>query len=326
MNKSQFLFKVVDIVCEKSQNPFNYDSIYCKQNIPFSDTDEKLTCGDFYFDPMILKDGKKHPIILNIHGGGFVMGDKQYRKSLCEYYASKGYYVYNINYRMPPAVDLFGCVKDCIDAANYIKTLAKEYSIDLNKIVVTGDSSGAYLASYIAAVRFDPSIAEATGVPTVDIDVASLILHSGPYDMLSMMNTNMPLGIVPELASMLVGYQLKDDLSDLVDYKYFDYISTIDKVNDNWCPAFISWSDSDFICPKQGRPMAEELMKHCPKVSTFYADGVTNGHCFHLTMKKGISMQCIEKSIEFTDSILADIDKKLKTEAEEAAAMATETA
>lgn len=314
MNKSQFLFKMVDIVCEKSQNPFNYDNIYCVKDIPFSDADEKYTCGDFYFDPMILKDGKKHPVILNIHGGGFVMGDKQYRKSLCEYYASKGYYVYNVNYRMPPAVDIFGCIRDSIDATNFLAKLAEEYSIDLDKIVVTGDSSGAFLAAYVAAVRFDPSLCEKTKLPSVDVDVASLILHSGPYDMDKMMAENIPLGIVPELASMLVGYQLKDDLSDLKDYQYYDYISPINLVNDNWCPAFISWSDSDFICEAQGRPMAEKLMKHCPKVSTFYAKGITNGHCFHLTMKKGISMQCIENSIKFTDGIMEDIDEKKKAD------------
>lgn len=314
MNKSQFLFKVVDIVCEKSQNPFNYDNIYCIKDIPYSSTDEKVTRGDFYFDPMILKDGKKHPIILNIHGGGFVMGDKQYRKSLCEYYADKGYFVYNINYRMPPAVDIFGCITDSIDAVNFIQKLAEEYSIDLKKIVVTGDSSGAYLASYIAAARFDPSLCDIVSIPKVEVNIASLILHSGPYDMDKMIGENIPLGLVPELASMLVGYQLKDDLSDFKDYKYHDYVSTNRLVNDNWCPAFISWSDSDFIVEGQGRPMAEILMKHCPKVSTFYADGIANGHCFHLTMKKGISMQCIENSIKFTDGVLKDIDKEQPTE------------
>lgn len=312
MKKSQIIFKAIDVVCEKSQNPFNYDNIYCMKDIPFSDIDEKLTVGDLYFDPIILKDGKKHPIIVNIHGGGFVMGDKRYRKTLCEYYASKGYYVYNINYRLPPAVDIFGCLNDSIDAVNYVTILAENYSIDTKKIVITGDSSGAYLAAHIASVKFNPELCEKTRAKPVNVDIAALLLHSGPYDMISMMSVEMPMGLIPELASLLVGYDLKEDMSDIKDYKYFDYMSPIDFVNEKWCPTFISWSDSDMICSNQGRPMAEKLMKYCPKVATFYAEGVANGHCFHLTMKKDISMQCLENSMKFIEQLFSETDEKAK--------------
>lgn len=306
MNKSQIIFKAIDVVFEKSQNPYNFDNIYCIKDIPYSNDGENFTCGDFYFDPMILKDGKKHPIILNIHGGGFVMGDKQYRKTLSEFYASKGYFVYNINHRLPPSTDVFGCIKDAINAVNHIGKLAEEYSIDLDKVVITGDSSGAYLAAYVAAVRFNPELAEAVNLPTVDIDIAIAMLHSGPYNMEAMVMEELPLGLIPELASMLVGYQLKEDLSDIKDYKYFEYMSPSKFVNDKWCPTFISWSDTDVVCPNQGRPMAEILMKHCPKVATFYAEGIRNGHCFHLSIKKEKSMQCLENSMKFCESIFAE--------------------
>lgn len=311
MKKSQIIFKAIDIAFEKSQNPFNYDNIYCVKDIPYSDRDKKYTCGDLYFNPMILKDGKKHPVIVNFHGGGFVMGDKSYRKTLCELYASKGFYVYNANYRLPPATDIIGCINDAIDAVNHIKVLAEEYSMDLNKIVVTGDSSGAYLSAYIAAVKYNPEIAEATGaVPKVEVDLSSLILHSGPYDMEIILSQEMPMGLIPELASMLVGYEVDEDLSDVRDYKYFDYMSPINFVNEKWCPTFISWSDSDMVLPDQGRPMAEKLMKLCPKVATFYAEGLRNGHCFHLSLKKDKSMQCIENSIEFCEKVFAENEAK----------------
>ncbi len=306
MKKSQIIFKAIDVVCEKSQNPFNYDNIYCIKDIPFSDEDETLSTGDLYFNPLILKDGKKHPIIVNIHGGGFVMGDKRYRKTLCEYYASKDNFVYNINYRLPPNVDIFGCLNDCVDAVNFVEKLAEEYSIDLNRIVVTGDSSGAYLAAQIEAIRTNPVLTEKTKAKAVNVDIAALILHSGPYDMESMMSVDMPMGLIPELASLLVGYDLKEDMSDIKDYKYFDYMSPINFVNEKWCPVFISWSDSDVICTNQGRPMAEKLMKYSPKVSTFYAEGLTNGHCFHLMIKKDIAMKCLENSMKFIEDLFAE--------------------
>lgn len=314
MNKSQIVFKAVDIVCKKSQNPYNYDNIFCIKDIPYSDIDEKMTCGDLYFDPLRLKDGKKHPIILNIHGGGFVMGDKRYRKCLSEYYADRGYYVYNINYRMPPSVDIMGCIKDCADALNYIPVLAQTYNIDVDKIVVTGDSSGAYLAAYLGVLKFNPDLPALTNLPEITAPIAALILHSGPYDMKKMMGEHL-FGLSRELGSMLVGFDLTKDMTNIIDFKYFDYISPIDFVNDAWSPVFLSWSDSDVICTDQGRPMALKLMEHSPKVATFYADGLTLGHCFHLTMKKNISMKCIDNSIEFANDVISDIDKAKREKA-----------
>lgn len=306
MKKSQLLFKAIDVVCEKSQNPFNYDNIYCIKDIPYNNENDALTCGDLYFNPLILKDGKKHPIIVNIHGGGFLMGDKHYRKTLCEYYASKNNYVFNINHRLPPDVDIFSCINDAVDAVNFVEQLAQEYNIDLSKIVVTGDSSGAYLAAQTMAIRANSILSEKTMAKPVNVDIAALLLHSGPYDMERMMSVNMPMGLIPEIASLLVGYELKDDMSDLKDYKYFDYMSPFNFVNEKWCPTFISWSDSDIICTDQGRPMAEKLMKYSPKVSTFYAEGVSNGHCFHLMMKKDIAMQCLENSMNFIEELFKE--------------------
>lgn len=314
MNKSQFIFKAIDVVFDKSQNPYNIESIYCVKDILYSKYDKHKNAGDLYFDPALLKDGKKHPIIINFHGGGFVMGDKEYRKTLSELYASRGYYVFNVNYRLPPAVNIFGCIEDAVNASNYIKDLSEEYNIDTSKIFISGDSAGAFLAAYIAALRFNPGLNEKIHVPGVKIDIAGLVLNSGPYDLKAMLDAKLPLGIVPELASMLVGFQLKEDMSDIYDYEYFKYMSANEYVNDDWCPAFLSWSDSDFICPNQGRPMAEKLMKHSPKVVTSYVDGLKYGHDFHLTIKNEKSMQCIESGIKFMDSVCEDIDKKATAE------------
>ncbi len=313
MNKSQIIFKAIDVVFDKPQNPYNFENIYCVKDIAYSDLSRDKTIGDLYFDPKILKDGKKHPIILNFHGGGFVMGDKDYRKSLSELYASRGYYVFNVNYRLPPEVNIFGCIEDAANSANHINILAEEYSIDKEKIFITGDSAGAFLAGYVAAMRFNEGLNEEINVPAVNIDIAGVVLNSGPYDLKTMLGAKLPLGIIPELANMLVGFKLKEDLSDIYDYKYFKYMSVNEYVNDKWCPAFISWSDSDFICPNQGRPMAEKLMKHCPFVSTSYVDGLLYGHDFHLILKNEKSMQCVESGIKFMDTVCEKIDKKKAT-------------
>ena len=153
MNKAQIVFKAVDILCNPSQNAIRYENVLSVKDIAYGN--EKLNTGDLYYLPEILNDGKKHPVIVYYHGGAFLAGDKKYRVSICEYYAKEGYFVFCPNYRMPPEVDYKGLILDCVNALNFVPTLAEKYNIDLDNIVVTGDSAGGYMASYLAALKYN---------------------------------------------------------------------------------------------------------------------------------------------------------------------------
>ena len=68
-------------------------------NINVEQNTAELTKGDLYYRKDIVNDGKKHPLIIYFHGGGFIMGDKKRRVSICEFYANEGYFVYNVIFR-----------------------------------------------------------------------------------------------------------------------------------------------------------------------------------------------------------------------------------
>ena len=55
-----------------------------------------LTLDVFY------PDGGPHPMVVNIHGGGWIIGSKEQDEALCRYVAQQGYTVFNINYRLAP--------------------------------------------------------------------------------------------------------------------------------------------------------------------------------------------------------------------------------
>jgi acetyl esterase/lipase len=123
VNKAQLVFKAVDIIGNPLQNNFHFENVLSVRDIAYGS--EKLNKGDLYYIPEILNDGKKHPLVLYYHGGGFVMGDKKCRISISEFYANEGYFVFCVNYRLPPEVDFPAYFEDCIAAANYINILAE---------------------------------------------------------------------------------------------------------------------------------------------------------------------------------------------------------
>ena len=305
MNKAQLVFKIVDGVCYPSQNNFHFDNVYRVADIAYGD--HALTKGDLYYTPEILNDGKKHPVIVYFHGGGFLMGDKKCRVSISEYYAKEGYFVFCVNYRMPPERQFPEMIYDCADAINFLEELAKKYNMDLDNIVLTGDSAGGFMAAYAAALRYDDALRERVGCPEVKVDFKGLMLMCGIYDLDVLLQGGKLFGVIPTTAKTLLDFPLKNDMSNLKDYEYFDCLSPSLYVNEKWCSTFICWADDDLVCQGQGEPMAERLKGVVPYFDSYHVSGILNNHCFHLTPKSNkYAAECLQKSVDFLAKLFAE--------------------
>ena len=92
------------------------------------------------------------PTLIQIHGGGWISGDKADVTNWLIPYVEKGWNVVNLNYRIddhsaPDAVD------DVMCAIKWVAEHAKTYNFDTSKIVVTGFSSGGHLALIAALMN-----------------------------------------------------------------------------------------------------------------------------------------------------------------------------
>ena len=302
MNRAELVFKAVDIICNPSQNALRYKDVVCIRDISYDV--EALNKGDLYFNPSILKDGKKHPVIVYYHGGAFLAGDKKYRVSVCEFYADKGYFVYCPNYRMPPQVDYKGLVADCVNSLNYVEKLAEKYNIDADNIVLTGDSAGGYIASYLAAIKYNPELCNVVGCNEILPELKGLMLMCGIYDMEVLVKGTSLFGVIPVTAKTLLNFEFKNDFSNFKDFPDYEYISPADFVNEKWCSTFICWADDDIVCQGQGEPMAEKLKAVVPYYDDYHINGFTNNHCFHLSFKSNkYAKECMNKSAAFLEEL-----------------------
>ncbi len=314
MNKAELVFKAIDVLGHAPQNAKRFEGITCIKDIAYGT--ETLQKGDLYFKNDINKSGEKKPIVLYIHGGGFIKGDKKHRVTVSEYYANEDCFVFSINYRLPPEVDIFGQISDCVSALNYIKTLAENYNIDLDNIFITGDSSGSCQTTFLAAIKFDEELRIKLGCPKVKVDIKGLMLMSGIYDVEALVKHIKLFGVIPQTAGMILNFKLKNDLSNLKEYEFYDYMSPSKFVNSNWCPVFISWAEDDIFCKGQGEAMTEALKKNIENVSTYSAKGILNNHCYHLFLKSNkYAEECMRKSVDFINELkVLEKDVKIPTE------------
>ncbi|RGB68110.1 MULTISPECIES: alpha/beta hydrolase [unclassified Amedibacterium] len=91
-----------------------------------------------------------YPFIIYIHGGGFCMHHKNeiYRHHALRL-ANDVFAVVNINYRLAPKASYQDMIDDLHAVLSYLQQCGRQLHLDLKRMFVAGDSSGAYLASYL---------------------------------------------------------------------------------------------------------------------------------------------------------------------------------
>lgn len=91
-----------------------------------------------------------YPVILAIHGGGFMGGDKDSGEVNAEMTGlTRGYAVVTVNYRLSGEAPFPAAVYDVKAAVRFLKAHASEYQLDPDRIAAWGDSAGGNLASML---------------------------------------------------------------------------------------------------------------------------------------------------------------------------------
>ena len=85
------------------------------------------------------------PLIVWIHGGGWIGGDKKDCPPLNIGYCQNGYAAASLSYRFSNVAPFPAQIEDCKAAIRWLKAHANEYNLDPNKIGVWGGSAGGHL-------------------------------------------------------------------------------------------------------------------------------------------------------------------------------------
>ncbi|MDY4656007.1 MAG: alpha/beta hydrolase fold domain-containing protein [Eubacteriales bacterium] len=307
MTRSEFVFLAIDVLFHPSQNYRRYKGMVREEEFVYDENRPEVCTAEYYYDPELLKSGKKLPVVLNIHGGGFVKGDKKHRHSLCKRFAKHGYFVMNINYGLGPKDPYPQGVIDCANAINYLEKTAEKYNIDIDKVCITGDSAGAYMATYVEALAVNKELCEKIGAPEIKVKPALLVSFCGPYDLMASVATvKLPCHLVWDIGRCYLGFEfgLKKDLSNINDYPYIKEIGPSEFVNPEWCPSFLVMAEKDVFCKGQGEILEKKLKDNNVEVVTFSSHKLIDNHCFHMNMGTKISKECFKEAFKFMDAHL----------------------
>ncbi|NLH79630.1 MAG: alpha/beta hydrolase [Phyllobacteriaceae bacterium] len=125
------------------------------------------------------------PILVMVHGGAWVIGDKNADAVVdakVAHWRPRGWIFVTVGYRLLPAADVATQAEDVAHALAYVQAHAGEWGGDPRAVVLMGHSAGAHLAALLAA---DPSIVTRAGGRPWRGTVA---LDSAVYDVPAMMS------------------------------------------------------------------------------------------------------------------------------------------
>lgn len=138
------------------------------------------------------------PAIVVVHGGGFAFGSQTMEiiRPIIDAGKANGYVVASVDYRKSGEATFPGALSDVKAAVRYLKANAAEYGIDPERIVIWGESAGAYLSLMTALT---PEVEALNGDVTDNLEQSSsvnvLVDFYGPVEFYTMDDEYAAMGV-----------------------------------------------------------------------------------------------------------------------------------
>jgi acetyl esterase/lipase len=137
-----------------------------------------------------------HPVLVYLHGGGWVAGSPRTHRKLGLRFAEAGYLVVNVDYRLAPEAPFPGPFDDSVFAVKWAAENAGRWGGDAKRLAIGGDSAGGNLSAAVAAhLAGDPSAPK--------LRAALLIYGAFDFEALGRMESPDTPGADPETARAL---------------------------------------------------------------------------------------------------------------------------
>lgn len=220
------------------------------------------------FDIWLAKSETPAPLVIYIHGGGFVGGDKSkyFESEDLVHFLDAGVSVATINYRFMTEAPygILSCFNDSKRCLQFIRHNAQKYNIDKTRVACSGGSAGAGTALWLAfsddmadSENEDPVLRESTR-----LTCAGAFATQSTYDIFQWEKiVGVSMSETPEqLQAIATAFGLKNlngvDLFGLTEIRQeLDFLSKMDK---NDPPIFV------FNKHKNGIPANEDELNHHP--------------------------------------------------------------
>jgi len=238
---------------------------------------------------------KKLPVIVSIHGGGWVYGNKEVYQFYCMNLAQRGFVVVNFTYRLAPEFKFPAPIEDTNQVLHWVFEHAKEYGFDTNHIFAVGDSAGGHTLALYSCICTNKAYAKSFAIKQPkDFTFKAIALNCGKYHVYT-----------DQRGDELTKELMTDYLPQKGTPEEIERICVENHITDKFPPTFLMTSNDDSLkC--QAPILQEKLMEHdVPFEMHFYGDRSHRlGHVFHCDVQSEFAKKCNDDECHFFQKFL----------------------
>ena len=240
--------------------------------------------------------GESRPALVQIHGGGWVVGDKREQGlPLLNHMAANGWVGFNVNYRLGPKHHYPDHLVDVKTAITWIRERADQSGIDPDRIAVTGGSAGGHLAALVGLTAGDPDFQP--GFENADTSVIASVPFYAPFDL-----TDSAGHHGPEFVRFLERYVLGGRFDDHPE-RFISY-SPYERIHADAPPFFVLHGDLDTLVPVADARRFVARLRAVSRAPVAYAEIPGAQHAFEVFHGPRTN-QAIESVRVFLDHVAA---------------------
>lgn len=253
-------------------------------NIIYKKADDTTTLKlDIYLPK---KKAERFPVVVQIHGGGWVQGNKDivkgnYIEKTVLRLLENGIAVVSADYRLTGKnVHFPAPAEDCKDVIRWIRKNASEYHLDADRIGLWGESAGGHLA-LLSAFTPDQQFPGDRALFPYSAKVNFVVDDYGPTELNQLMMTNAGkfkillvklfapklLNIRSKLIFALTGTSLDKQPEQV--RKIFHHYSPL-YYTENAVPVWINQGNKDNVVPMRQSEMLQKKLLEKNKICTLY--------------------------------------------------------
>jgi acetyl esterase len=234
-----------------------------------------------------------HPVLVYLHGGGWVAGSPRTHRKLALRFAEAGYLVVNVDYRLAPEAPFPAPFDDCVFAVRWAAENARRYGGNPARLAVGGDSAGGNLSAAVAGALAGDA----------DVRIRAALLIYGVFDFDAMLRQDAPAGIDPALVReatemMAFSYLGKEPAASVLSDPRVSPLHAAAKLP----PSFLVVGTADTLHAQQ-EALAAALARH----------GVPHEHAVYAGMPHGfLQMEFLPPAREAIGRAIAFLDRHVR--------------